>query len=133
MPGWRWPRWTRLAKRLAGCPTCEADLCLGFLTGQEMDWLEAMRILRERIASIGSVCSQYSRTSPRLMRAKLDWRPPPEPNMLYLTFKTVPKNPRSHHAKRSRLASHEAIRVQEIVGETFISVSNTPCVAHCHR
>jgi LysR family hca operon transcriptional activator len=43
-----------------------------------------------------------------------------------LTFKTVTKEPLvvimpSDH----RLASHEAIRVQEIVGETFISVSNT--------
>jgi LysR family hca operon transcriptional activator len=49
-----------------------------------------------------------------------------EPNVVDLTFKTVTKEPLvvvmpSDH----RLASHEAIGVQEIVGETFISVSPT--------
>ena len=50
----------------------------------------------------------------------------PEPNVVDLTYRTITKEPLvvimpSDH----RLASLEAIRVQEILGETFISVSNT--------
>ena len=108
----------------------QQTFALGFLTGQEMDWLpEAMRILRDELPNIEvTVLSQYSPDlAAALMRGKLDLAfLRPEPNVVGLTFKTVTKEPLvvimpSDH----RLASHEAIRVQEIVGETFISVSNT--------
>lgn len=103
---------------------------LGFLTGTEMDWLpEAMRILRDELPNIEvTVCSQYSPDlAADLMRGKLDLAfLRPEPNVVDLAYKTVTKEPfvllmPSDH----RLASREAIRVQEIVGETFIMVSNT--------
>src|SRR5712671_6278195 len=103
---------------------------IGFLTGQEIDWLpEAMRILRDELPNIDvTVSSQYSPDlAAALMRGKLDVAfLRPEPNVVDLTFKTVTKEPLivimpSDH----RLASHEVISVQEIVGETFISVSNT--------
>jgi len=117
------------AARRAAQPA-KRTFTLGFLTGQEMEWLpEAMRILRDELPNIEvTVSSQYSPDlAAALMRGKLDLAfLRPELNVVDLTFKTVTKEPLvvimpSDH----RLASHEAIRVQEIVGETFISVSNT--------
>src|SRR5260370_26296286 len=103
---------------------------LGFLTGQEMAWLsEAMRSLRDELPNIEiTVCSQYSPDlAAALMRGKLDLAfLRAETDVVDLTFKTVPKEPLvvvmpSDH----RLASHEAIRVQEIVGETYTVISST--------
>jgi LysR family hca operon transcriptional activator len=107
------------------------SFALGFLTGQEMDWLpEAMRIVRDELPNIEvTVSSQYSPDlAAALMRGKLDLAfLRPEPRVVDLTFKTVANEPLvvimpSDH----RLASHETIRVQEIVGETSIHVSTTP-------
>jgi len=117
------------AARRAAQPI-KRTFALGFLTGQEMDWLpEAMRILRDELPNIEvTVSSQYSPDlAAALMRGRLDLAfLRPEPNVVDLTFKTVTKEPLvvimpSDH----RLASHATIRVQEIVGETFISVSST--------
>ncbi len=103
---------------------------LGFLTGQEMDWLpEAMRILRDELPNIEvTVCSQYSPDlAQALMRGKLDAAfLRPEPQMPDLAFKLAVKEPLvvvlpSDH----RLASHDAIGPQDILGETFINVSGT--------
>jgi len=61
------------------------------------------------------------------MRGKLDLAfLRAEPDVVDLTFKTVTKEPLivvmpSDH----RLASREAIRVQEIVGETYVGISST--------
>jgi len=116
------------ARRAAQPP--KQTFALGFLTGQEMDWLpEAMRILRDELPNIEvTVSSRYSPDlAAALMRGRLDLAfLRPEPNVADLTYRTIAKEPLvvvlpSDH----RLASHEAIRVQEIMGETFISVSNT--------
>ncbi len=116
------------ARRAAQPP--KRTFALGFLTGQEMDWLpEAMRILRDELPNIEvTVSSQYSPDlAACLMRGKLDLAfLRREPNVADLTYRTVTQEPLvvvlpSDH----RLASHEAVSVREIVGETFISVSNT--------
>ena len=103
---------------------------LGFLTGQEMDWLpEAMRILRDELPNIEvTVSSQYSpELADALMRGKLDLaflrREAKTPD---LEFKTVTREPLivilpSDH----RLASRASINPREIKEETFITVSNT--------
>ena len=117
------------AARRAAQPA-KQTFALGFLTGQEMDWLpRAMRILRDELPNIEvTVSSQYSPDlAAALMRGKLDLAfLRPEPRVVDVTFRTVTKEPLvvimpSDH----RLAAHEAIGVHEIVGEKFISVSNT--------
>jgi LysR family transcriptional regulator, hca operon transcriptional activator len=119
----------REAARRAAQPA-KSSFRVGFLTGQEMDWLpEAIRILRDELPNIEvTVLSQYSPDlAAALMRGKLDVaflrREAKAPD---LVFKLVTKEPLvvvlpSDH----RLASGDAIDPQEIAGETFISVSNT--------
>src|SRR5215468_4803833 len=111
----------REAARRAAEPA-KLSFALGFLTGTEMDWLpEAMRILHDELPNIEvTVRSQYSPDlAADLMRGKLDLAfLRPESNAVDLTYKTVTREPfvvfmPSDH----RLASHAAIRVQEIVGE----------------
>jgi LysR family hca operon transcriptional activator len=117
------------AARRAAQPA-KRTFALGFLTGQEMEWLpEAMRILRDELPQIEvTVSSQYSPDlAGALMRGRLDLAfLRREQNVVDLSFKTVTREPLvvimpSDH----RLASLDAISVQKIVGETFISVSNT--------
>lgn len=103
---------------------------LGFLTGQEMEWLpEAMRILRSELPAIDVVVS--SATSPELadglVRGKIDVaflrREKDRPE---LEFRPLIKEslivilPSDH-----RLAAQKAIAPQELAGETFIAVSKT--------
>jgi len=103
---------------------------IGFLTGQEIDWLpEAMRILRDELPNIDvTVSSQYSPDlADALMRGKLDVAfLRPEAKMADLIYKVVTKEPLvvilpSDH----RLASQEVIDPKEIAGETLLSVSKT--------
>jgi LysR family hca operon transcriptional activator len=103
---------------------------LGFLTGQEMDWLpEVMRILRDELPTIEvSVSSQYSPDlAQALLRGKLDLAfMRPEPQMPDLDYTVIVKEPlvvvvRSDH----RLASRSAVALQDIAGEIFIGMSNT--------
>jgi LysR family transcriptional regulator, hca operon transcriptional activator len=100
---------------------------LGFLTGQEMDWLpEVMRILREELPNIDvSVSSQYSPDLAQgLLRGKLDlafMRPEPQlPDLEYRVVVKVLAMPSDH-----RLASQDTIALRDIAGETFIGMSNT--------
>jgi LysR family hca operon transcriptional activator len=119
----------REAARRAAEPA-KRSFALGFLTGQEMDWLpEAMRILRDELPNMEViVSSQYSpQLADALMRGKLDVAfMRPEAQTPGLAYRLVTKErlvavlPSDH-----RLAACDAIDPHDIVGETFVSVSNT--------
>ena len=117
------------AARRAAHPA-KPTFALGFLTGQEMDWLpEAMRILRDELPSIEvSVSSQYSpELAQALLRGKLDLAfMRPEAGMPDLDYTVIVKEPLvvvmpSDH----RLASKNVVALQDIADETFIGMSNT--------
>ncbi|BAB53231.1 LysR substrate-binding domain-containing protein [Mesorhizobium japonicum] len=106
------------------------SFALGFLTGQEIDWLpEAMRILHDELPNLEViVSSQFSpQLANALTRGKLDVAfMRPEAQSADLTYRLITKEPLvavlpSDH----RLAERDSIDPQDIVGETFISVSNT--------
>jgi LysR family hca operon transcriptional activator len=117
------------AARRAAHPA-KPTFALGFLTGQEIDWLPGtMRILRDELPNIEiSVSSQYSPDlAQALLRGKLDLAfMRPEAGMPELDYKVIVKEPLivalpSDH----RLASQDAIALRDIAGETFIGMSNT--------
>jgi LysR family transcriptional regulator, hca operon transcriptional activator len=119
----------RESARRAAEPT-KPSFALGFLTGQEMNWLpEAMRILHDELPNIQvTIASQYSPDlADALMRGKLDVAfMRPEARVPDLVFKVVTTEPLvailpSDH----RLAAYEAVDPHDIVGETFITVSKT--------
>ena len=117
------------AARRASKPA-KASFALGFLTGQEMDWLpEAMRILRDDLPSIDvTVSSHYSPDlADALMRGKLDLAfMRREANLPDLEYRQVVSEPivavmPSDH----RLAAKKSVSVQEIAREPFIHMSDT--------
>src|SRR6202043_4112312 len=119
----------REATRRAAEPA-KQSFALGFLTGQEIDWLpEAMRILHDELPNMEVTVS--SQNSPdladALMRGRLDaaFMRPEEPadELIYRHVITEPFVVifRSDH----RLAGRDAIELREIVGETFIIPSKT--------
>jgi LysR family transcriptional regulator, hca operon transcriptional activator len=119
----------REAARRAARPA-KLSFALGFLTGKEIDWLpEAIRLLRDELPNIDiTVSSQYSPDlADALVRGKLDVAfLRREVRATDLMFKLVATEPfvvvlPSDH----RLASQEAINPHDMVGETFIAVSNT--------
>jgi LysR family transcriptional regulator, hca operon transcriptional activator len=119
----------REAARRAAQPE-KPGLALGFLTGQEMDWLpEAMHILRDELPNIAvTVTSEYSPVlADALIRGKLDLAfMRREADAGDLVFKTVTQEPLvvvlpSDH----RLAAKDSITLTEIASEPFINVSKT--------
>ena len=119
----------REAARRAAQPA-KLSFALGFLTGKEIDWLpEAIRLLRDELPNIEiTVSSQYSPDlADALVRGKLDVAfLRREARATDLMFKVVDTEPfvvvlPGDH----RLASREAINPHDMVGETFIAVSNT--------
>lgn len=119
----------REAARRAAQPA-KLSFALGFLTGKEIDWLpEAIRLLRDELPSIEiTISSQYSPDlADALARGKLDVAfLRREARATDLMFKVVDTEPfvvvlPGDH----RLASREAINPHDMVGETFIAVSNT--------
>jgi LysR family transcriptional regulator, hca operon transcriptional activator len=119
----------REAARRAAQPE-KPGFALGFLTGQEMDWLpEAMHILRDELPNIDvTIASEYSPDlADALMRGNLDLAfMRREANAADLMFRTVTQEPLvvvlpSDH----RLASRKSIEVRQIAAEPFINVSST--------
>jgi LysR family hca operon transcriptional activator len=103
---------------------------IGFLTGQEVNWLpEAMRILRDELPSIEvTISSQYSPDlAQALLRGKLDLAfMRPEAHMPDLDYKVIVTEPLIVALPTDhRLASQDAIALEDIAGETFIGMSNT--------
>ena len=103
---------------------------MGFLTGHELRWMpEALRILRHELPNIDvMISSQYSPLlAEGLSKGKIDAaflrreRGAPD-----LAFRLLVKEPLmvvlpSNH----RLAALKAIRPQDLIGETFVTVSRT--------
>src|SRR5271170_4770084 len=117
------------AARRAAKPS-KPTFAIGFLTGQEIDWLpEAMRVLRDELPNIDvTVSSQYSPDlAAALMRGKLDVAfLRPEAKVTDLIYRVVTSEPLvvilpSDH----RLASREFIDPKEIAREALLSVSHT--------
>ena len=103
---------------------------MGFLTGHELTWMpEALQVLRDELPNVDVVIS--SNYSPRLAEAlrkgKVDVaflrREESAPELAYelLTQEPLVVVLPSDH----RLATLESIHVQDIIGETFLSVSDT--------
>ncbi len=119
------------AARRAATPS-KPTFAVGFLTGQEIDWLpEVMRVLRDELPKIDVTVSSQSSSrdlGDALLRGKLDVAflraeiTAPE-----LIYKVVTKEPlvvilpSDHH-----LASREIIDPKEIAGERLLSVSAAP-------
>jgi LysR family hca operon transcriptional activator len=103
---------------------------MGFLTGHELTWMpEALRILRNELPNIDvMISSQYSPVlADGLSKGKIDAAfLRREQGVPDLAFRLLVKEPLvvvlpSDH----RLAALKAISPQNIVGETFVTVSNT--------
>jgi LysR family hca operon transcriptional activator len=103
---------------------------MGFLTGHELTWMpEALRILRDELPNINvMISSQYSPPlADAISKGNVDagfLRR--EPGVPELAFRPLVKEPivvvlPSDH----RLAALKAISPKDLVGETFVAVSNT--------
>jgi LysR family hca operon transcriptional activator len=116
------------AARRAAHPA-RASFALGFLTGQEMDWLpEAMGMLRDALPNTDvTVSSQYSPDlADGLMRGRLDLAFMRREQGTDLEYRLVTREPLvvvlpSDH----RLALQQSIAIQDIAGEPFIGMSKT--------
>ncbi len=106
------------------------SFALGFLTGQEIDWLpRAMNILKDELPNIDvTVSSQESpKLADSLTRGGIDLAfLRPEPQMPDLEYRLVAKEPLvvvlpSDH----RLASRKNIAIGEIAQEIFLGMSKT--------
>ena len=117
------------AARRAARPA-NPSFAMGFLTGQEMDWLpEAMNILRNELPNIDvTISSQYSPLlADSLMSGKLDLAfMRPEADRPGLEYKLVVKEPlMAVLASDHPLAARRVIAIQDLAAETFIGMSKT--------
>src|SRR3979490_1208459 len=108
------------AARRAAEPSNQS-FALGFLTGQEMDWLpEAMRILHDELPNMDvTVSSKYSpQLADALTRGKLDIAfMRPEAQIPDLTYRLVTKEPVvAVLPSDTRLAACDAIDPHDILG-----------------
>jgi LysR family transcriptional regulator, hca operon transcriptional activator len=103
---------------------------MGFLTGHELTWMpEAMQILRDELPNIDvMISSQYS---PQLANALLKGNVDAaflrrERGLPDLAYRVLIKEPLvAVLPKDHRLAGLKGISPQDLVGETFVGVSNT--------
>src|SRR5271169_2916485 len=119
---------TEAARRVAH--PAKPCFAMGFLTGHELTWMpEALRILRDELPNIDvMISSQYS---PQLANALAKGTVDAaflrrEKGMPELAYRVLVKEPLvvvlpSDH----RLAALKAISPQDLVGETFVTVSDT--------
>jgi LysR family hca operon transcriptional activator len=103
---------------------------MGFLTGHELKWMpEALRILRDELPNIDvMVSSQYSPLlADGLSKEKIDVAfLRLEKGVPDLAFRLLVKEPLMVILPRDhRLAALKAISPRDLVGETFVAVSNT--------
>jgi len=119
---------TEAARRVAH--PAKPCFSMGFLTGHELTWMpEALQILRDELPNIDvMISSQYSpRLANALLRGKIDAAVlRREPGVPELAFRLLVKEPLmvvlpSDH----RLARLKAIHPRDLVGETFVTVSDT--------
>jgi len=103
---------------------------MGFLTGHELTWMpEALRILRDELPNIDvMISSQYSpRLADGIVKGKIDAAfLRREKGMPELAYRVLVKEPLmvvlpSDH----RLAARQVIAPRDLVGETFVTVSDT--------
>jgi LysR family hca operon transcriptional activator len=103
---------------------------MGFLTGHELTWMpEALRILRDELPNIDvMISSQYSpRLADGILKGKIDAAfLRREKGMPELAYRILVKEPLmvvlpSDH----RLAARQVIAPRDLVGETFVTVSDT--------
>ena len=122
------------AARRAG-QVARPSFALGFLTGQEMDWLPAaMEVLQGALPNVDVVVSsQYSpELADGLLRGRLDVAfMRAEPGMAGLAYKLALREklivvlPSDHRLAGRGLAGRGAIGIGEIAGEVFIGMSKT--------
>ena len=121
------------AARRAAQPAKER-FALGFLTGQEMNWLpKAMHLLRDELPNIDvTVSSDYSPDlADGLARGRLDlafMRAEPGFDLEYTTVRHEPLvvlMPSDHE-----LAEQESVRPQQLVGQPFVGMANKARVLH---
>ena len=103
---------------------------MGFLTGHELTWMpQALQILRDALPNIDvMISSQYSpRLADGLSKGKIDVAfLRREQGMPDLAFRLLVKEPLVVVLPvNHRLAALKAIAPQDLVGETFVTVSNT--------
>ena len=119
------------AARRAAQPVKPA-FAMGILTGQEVDWLpRATSVLRDQLPNIEiRVSSDHSAMlADDLQRGKLDVAFMRQERNYDFEYKVVAKEPLvailpSDH----RLAERDAIEAHDLVGETFIGISDVPRV-----
>ena len=116
------------ARRAAGPP--KPCFTMGFLTGHELTWMpEALRILRDELPDIDvMISSQYSPLlAEGLSKGKIDAaflrKERALPDLVFRLLVREPLMvilPSDHH-----LAAFKAISPKDLVGETFVTVSQT--------
>lgn len=116
------------AARRAARPA-RPSFALGFLTGQEMDWMSAaLRVLHDELPNLDvTVSSQYSPDlADALRRGKLDLAFMRREKDGDLDYRLLIREPLlAFMPSDHRLAAQEAVSIEEVARESFIHMSKT--------